>query len=186
MTENNQRFSMKEWQQNHLDLLTECIINETTYLYHYLKEKEDEIYAVSLILDSDVLTVYLAVSTYGSLKNKHKKKKWNSEEWVFTITDNDAEPNLDTFTKIMATRYREELVPKFKEGFKYTDERKSNLEMYTKSLKKAKSELAKKLNLSFNDMIFFVNIPGEPKIVKKSAKIVNKDSELLNDLLKAY
>lgn len=177
---------MKEWQQNNLELLMECIINEITYLFHYLKEKEDEIYAVSLILDSDALTAYLAVSTYESLKNKHKKKKWNSEEWLFTITDHTIEPNLDTFTKVMVTRYREDLVPQFKNGFKYADEKKSNVEMYTEGLKQAKSELAKNLDMSFDGMVFFINIPGEPKVIKKSAKIINKDSELLKDLLKAY
>ncbi|ATZ63652.1 DUF4303 domain-containing protein [Acinetobacter bereziniae] len=175
---------MIDWQSTQIDFLKECIINETTYLYNYMKDKKDEIYAVSLIIDSDILTAYLAVSTYGSLKNKHKKKKWDSEEWLFTITDDIVKPCLDNFTQIIVKRYREEIIPKFKDGFKYTDEKKANLEMYIESLKQAKLCLTEKIDPSFNNVVFFINLPGEPKIIKKSAKIINEKSELLNELLK--
>ncbi|WP_151806408.1 DUF4303 domain-containing protein [Acinetobacter bereziniae] len=175
---------MIDWQSTQIDFLKECIINETTYLYNYMKDKKDEIYAVSLIIDSDILTAYLAVSTYGSLKNKHKKKKWDSEEWLFTITDDIVKPCLDNFIQIIVKRYREEIIPKFKDGFKYTDEKKANLEMYIESLKQAKLCLIERIDPSFNNVVFFINLPGEPKIIKKSAKIINEKSELLNELLK--
>ncbi|MCT9978684.1 DUF4303 domain-containing protein [Acinetobacter sp. I-MWF] len=175
---------MLDWQSRQIEFLKECIMNETICLYHYMKDKQDEIYAVSLIVDSDILTAYLAVSTYGSLKNKHKKKKWDSEEWLFTITDDSVKPCLDDFTQIIVKRYREEIIPKFKDGFKYTDEKKANLEMYIESLKQTKLDLTGKIDSSFNNVVFFINLPGEPKIIKKSAKSINGKSELLDELLK--
>ncbi|NHB59577.1 hypothetical protein G9F32_16405 [Acinetobacter sp. 194] len=54
--------------------------------------------------------------------------------------------------------------------------------MFTKALKNAKSNLVDK-NSDFKDIIFFLTIPGEPKISIDSAIEINEKNNLLNELI---
>lgn len=171
------------WHDNNLQLLRNSIVNEVLYLNNWVQGKNDKIYAVSVILDDDALTGYIAVSTDKSLENIHKEIKWDAQQWTYTLTNDDISDGIDVFNKLAINRYRNEIIPKFKEGFSYDTELSNNIKMFTIALKMAKLNLANKIS-NFNNVAFFLTIPGEPKISIDSAIAINESNELLNELIK--
>lgn len=173
---------MSNWHDNNIELLSNSIVNEVQYLNGWVKGKNDKLYGVSVILDDDALTGYIAVSTDKSLENIHKKIKWDAQQWTYTLTNNDISDGIDVFNKLAIERYRNEIIPKFKEGFDYSIELSNNIKMFILALKKAKLNLIHK-DYTFNDVIFFLTIPGEPKISIDSANDINESNELLHELI---
>ncbi|WP_353171842.1 DUF4303 domain-containing protein [Acinetobacter rudis] len=174
---------MMDWHKKHLDLLSAVIVNEFLFWYEKIKNKNDSIYAVALILDEDALTAYLAVSTWESLNDKHEGNKWEPSEWLYTVDDGDVFNDLNSFVKLMIKHYDEDVIPLYEKGFDYNEERQRNLWMYTEVLKEAKLIIIKKFGSIIDEIVFYLSILGDHSIEIESSKSINKKSEILTDLV---
>ncbi|MDQ9011141.1 DUF4303 domain-containing protein [Acinetobacter gerneri] len=175
---------MDSWHKKHVDVLSEAIVNEFSYLFEKINNKKDSIYAAALILDDDILTAYLAVSTKESLDNKHKGYKWDPSEWIITVDDNIISNDLNSFIRLMIKHYDEEIVPLYQNGFNYEAEKLNNLWLYTSALMKAKNILITTFGETINSIVFYLSIPGQPEIEINSAKEINDQSNELTELIK--
>ncbi|MBB1140740.1 DUF4303 domain-containing protein [Myroides sp. WP-1] len=161
------------WYDAHLIDLKTAIINEFEYLYHFLQKKKQQVYGFALILDSDCLTAYAAVSTQQSLKKLHKNCEWIAEEWCYVSDEEDVVYGLSNFADTLIDFYDAQIVPLFQKGFDYEPIQQKNLALFTEAMKEAKSALVDKYGGEVEAMAFFLTIPGEPKVTHNSALAIN-------------
>lgn len=173
---------MDVWHKEILNDLSEAIISEFNLLFQKFEAKQDNIYAVALVLDDDALTAYMTVSSLKSLEDKHKDSKWEPSEWVYTLNDGELENGIDSFVSKMLQHYNDEIVPKFQNGFDYTVEREKNLKLYVEGMFEAKKWLVENNN-KIKNILFYLTIPGEPEVEMDSALKINGDSKILLELI---
>ena len=55
--------------------------------------------------------------------------------------------------------------------------------MFTEGMKQAKQEITQLFKIKEQEIVFYITIPGENELTIDSAKIINTNSDLLNDLI---
>ncbi|QES93926.1 DUF4303 domain-containing protein [Empedobacter brevis] len=189
--ENNYYWSAKEedsnledWHQQHLEKLIKALINDFEYIYQLMQKKKQHIYAFALILDSDCITAYSAVSTIESLKKLHKNKDWDAAEWCWTVDESKVKKGLNNFTPYLLEHYRNDITPLFKQEFDYEPERQKNIQLFTNAMNETKQKMVEKYGNEIEEMVFYLSIPGDPDIEKSSALAINHTGNAkVNELL---
>lgn len=206
---------LPDWHREHVDVLAQSIINEFEFLQNKIKHKKihknkikksgkhrpnNKIYAVTLNLDDDAITAYLAVATTHELQKHaneygHWEDKWASNEWKITVKSKQVKDDIsELFLTKIWERYHHEIQPLFEEmnepedlpyeeGWYCLHERKHNCWLYIEGLKQAKRKLSKKYGQDVEDIIFYVAIFGDWRVESDSAQAINKPSALLDELL---
>lgn len=206
---------LPDWHREHVNVLTQSIINEFEFLQNKIKHKKihknkikksdkhrrnNKIYAVTLNLDEDATTAYLAVATTHELQKHaneygHWECKWASNEWKTTVKSKQVKDDIsELFLTKMWQRYKDDVEPiydvlvepedlPYEEGWYYLHERKYNCWLYIEGLKQAKRKLSKKYGQDVEDIIFYVAIFGDWRVESDSAQAINKPSALLDELL---
>ena len=206
---------LPDWHREHVNVLTQSIINEFEFLQNKIKHKKihknkikksdkhrrnNKIYAVTLNLDEDATTAYLAVATTHELQKHaneygHWECKWASNEWKTTVKSKQVKDDIsELFLTKMWQRYKDDVEPiydvlvepedlPYEEGWYYLHERKYNCWLYIEGLKQAKRKLSKKYDQDIEDIIFYVAIFGDWRVESDSAQAINQPSALLDELL---
>ena len=180
---------MQNWHETQVDNLTTGLLNEFDYLLKQVRENNDTIYGVVICVDSDILVGYLALGTVQTNAKKEKLYadwdcKWVPGEWEIATETNEIDNGVDRlFLNEMRRHYVDEIKPKFKDNFDYTEEREKNLWLFMTGFRKAKEILQQRYKAELKDTLFYLSIPGDEVFEKETAKKLNEPSDLLTEMI---
>lgn len=173
---------MIKWQDKQLSILSNCIFNEIEYWLNKVASENVKLYGVSLILDDDALTVYMAV---GSELSGDAQGKWSADEWMMALIDDSilAKEGMGHFNQLAMQHYNEQVEPLFADDFDYEEERQRNIAMYTQALKNVKKQLVSHYGHELESLLLFLTIPGDVGLAINSAKSINRSSQALDEFI---